>query len=199
VTCRVDFPYKEDVGGSIPSSPTAGFTLRTLSNNTFGRVLSYVRAAQERQESAVTHVYRAYAKDGRLLYVGCTDTFERRVMQHASQGSLWIHMAESFSIEYYPTRKAALAAEAEAIRSEWPLYNIDHSIDPETPRLLIWRRSQEQMARIREIFTNPPKKQTPEEFEASFQKSWAEHCRLRNAVRQAEMGGSSNFYHYGQH
>jgi predicted GIY-YIG superfamily endonuclease len=147
----------------------------------------------------VTYVYRTYAKDGRLLYVGCTDAFERRIMQHASSGSLWFHDAESFSLEYHPSRKQALAAEREAIRTEWPLYNIDSSVDPATPRLLAYRRHQRRMRALDHALEHGwPPPPTPEQFKAEFQRSWAEHCRLRNAVRQAELGGSTDFYHFGQ-
>ena len=50
LTCGYDFPYKEDVGGSIPSAPTYQFTLKRSGSMTLQQDSSEVGAAGERQD-----------------------------------------------------------------------------------------------------------------------------------------------------
>lgn len=127
----------------------------------------------------MTTLYRAWASDGRLLYVGVTDDLTKRILTHANRRALWIPIMESLSIERYTTRQEALADEREAIRTEWPLYNVEHSIDPVTPRRQI--RNHEMRPLQMWDPTEPP-----EETEARFQRSWREHCRIHDAIRLAE-------------
>lgn len=127
-------------------------------------------------------LYRAFGADGRLLYVGITADIEARLMQHRNAGALWVPQFESLSVEYYPTRRAARAAEIQAIRTEWPLYNIDHSIDPWSTKWLHWLRSQRQTVRS----PLPLPSRSPEEFEVSFQADLAEVRRIRKVVRDAQ-------------
>lgn len=70
----------------------------------------------------MTTVYRAYAADGTLLYVGCTDHREKRISAHA-KGSPWFAAVDRWTFEEYPTREEALRVETAAIRAERPVHN----------------------------------------------------------------------------
>jgi predicted GIY-YIG superfamily endonuclease len=68
------------------------------------------------------YVYRAFDAEGLLLYVGCTKNVATRLVQHRSQ-STWTPYLDHYTSEFYPDRESALAAEAEAIRTERPFFN----------------------------------------------------------------------------
>lgn len=69
-----------------------------------------------------TLMYRAYAEDGGLLYVGVTGDIEERLRGHA-QSSDWFPLAKRIETEAYETRRLALDAEYRAIVDEGPLHN----------------------------------------------------------------------------
>lgn len=74
-----------------------------------------------------TSVYRYY--DGPiLLYIGITKDLLERNEQHARDKS-WYRYATHMTIEHYPSRQAALDAEAEAIQNEEPVFNISGASD----------------------------------------------------------------------
>lgn len=73
-----------------------------------------------------TGVYRIYDSKLRLLYVGISDTPLHRTQTHRCQ-SPWWPLADTWSVEYFPTRSEALANERHAARQEGPLYNSDYS------------------------------------------------------------------------
>lgn len=72
-------------------------------------------------------VYRLYAKRNRLLYIGCTSNFSKRLPQHECKD--WGGSIVRYTLTEYPDRQSALAAERAAIRSECPRHNRT-SIDP---------------------------------------------------------------------
>lgn len=76
------------------------------------------------------YVYRAYDADGVLLYVGCTAYYRTRLEQHASSSAWWLYSTD-VTWRGYPTRSAARAGEAAAIRSEHPVFNIRGRAVPE--------------------------------------------------------------------
>src|SRR5690554_1450800 len=78
-----------------------------------------------------TTLYRFYDKDDRLLYVGITNNFGARFSHHSNLKAWWEDVARS-SMEHFPNRKAALAAERAAIVAERPRFNIVHN--PARPR-----------------------------------------------------------------
>src|SRR6266566_4584305 len=77
-------------------------------------------------------VYRAYAADDRLLYIGSTANPERRVRRH-QRGAEWASEVARWSYEEYPTLEAARAAEKAAIWDESPECNVD-GLDPAVAR-----------------------------------------------------------------
>lgn len=81
-----------------------------------------------------TAVYRAFDKDGALLYVGIARNWARRWAQH-SERSAFFSVSVRVEIEWLDSRDLALAREAEAIRSERPRFNVRHAgvVQAETP------------------------------------------------------------------
>lgn len=84
-----------------------------------------VQAERERleQDYEWTTVYRFYDEDWRLLYVGISKQIPMRLRSHNSEKPWWTD-ACTLTLEHYPTRHEALAAEAAAIVTENPVYNI---------------------------------------------------------------------------
>lgn len=73
-----------------------------------------------------THaLYRFFAENGELLYVGITNDPGRRWGQHAHDKPWW-HEVTRAEIERHPDRPAALLAEKAAIVAERPRYNVLH-------------------------------------------------------------------------
>jgi predicted GIY-YIG superfamily endonuclease len=69
-------------------------------------------------------VYKAYAKDGTLLYVGYTSmSLRRRLTKHRTDGAVWLPLTETVTFNSYPDEETARAFELDAIRFEAPLYN----------------------------------------------------------------------------
>jgi predicted GIY-YIG superfamily endonuclease len=71
----------------------------------------------------LTALYRFYAPNGQLLYVGITANPWSRFEAH--QCAAWAPMADPqrTRVRWYRTRRAAKRAETRAIRSERPAYN----------------------------------------------------------------------------
>jgi hypothetical protein len=67
-------------------------------------------------------VYRCFATDGRLLYVGSTVNRSRRMSAHAGKSPWWGEVAD-VRIERHPDIVIARAIERAAIRAEAPTYN----------------------------------------------------------------------------
>jgi len=74
----------------------------------------------------VISLYRLYDVDDHLLYVGISQNFAQRWSQHAGLKPWWADVART-TVEHFPDRSEALAAEREAIRSEQPIYNLTHN------------------------------------------------------------------------
>ena len=74
------------------------------------------------EEKSQTELYRHYDKDGLLLYVGISLSALNRLSQHKTQ-SRWFIKIDTVKVTHYTSRKAALAAEKRAIKSEKPKYN----------------------------------------------------------------------------
>jgi len=77
-----------------------------------------------------TFLYRYYSAEGALLYVGVSLSAVARAAQHRA-ASHWYHEAVSMKFKRYPTRRAALDAEALAIAKEGPRYNVMGKRTPE--------------------------------------------------------------------
>lgn len=71
-------------------------------------------------------LYRFFDKYGELLYVGITMDLPARMGSHRREKPWWTDVAW-IEIEHYDNRAAALDAEATAIKSEGPRYNVVHN------------------------------------------------------------------------
>jgi hypothetical protein len=72
------------------------------------------------------YLYRHYGPDGDLLYVGQTMSAWNRSARHVAKAN-WREFICLIVVEPFATREEALAAEEEAIRSEFPKHNIAHN------------------------------------------------------------------------
>jgi predicted GIY-YIG superfamily endonuclease len=70
-----------------------------------------------------TALYRHWDSDNNLLYVGISLSAMQRLAQHKEK-SRWFSKIASVTIEYHPTREAALLAERAAIANERPAFNV---------------------------------------------------------------------------
>jgi predicted GIY-YIG superfamily endonuclease len=67
-------------------------------------------------------VYRFFASDGALLYVGVTGQWKRRLGAHQG-ASPWFGQVAAAELEHYATREEAAAREAALIVAEEPRHN----------------------------------------------------------------------------
>lgn len=74
-------------------------------------------------ENRAHFVYRCYDAQGLLLYVGCTVDLATRRIGHTRQ-SWWFPQVDSYRVIAFSNRRRALAAEARAIATERPLWNV---------------------------------------------------------------------------
>lgn len=74
----------------------------------------------------LTGVYRLYACDGTLLYVGVTNDPIRRWKQHAAERPWWSEV-DHLALVPFGSAASARYMERQIIRSERPLYNVQHA------------------------------------------------------------------------
>ena len=67
-------------------------------------------------------VYKHFGVDGRLLYVGASYAPDLRQASHNSRSD-WFGLVERTDVEWFDTRREALAAERKSILTERPIYN----------------------------------------------------------------------------
>jgi predicted GIY-YIG superfamily endonuclease len=79
-------------------------------------------------------VYRYYAHDDTLLYIGVTNAGLRRAIQHMHDKS-WFPQVVHSTFEHFTNRSSAEAREKEAIRAEHPLYNVVYNVPPVNPHI----------------------------------------------------------------
>jgi predicted GIY-YIG superfamily endonuclease len=81
-------------------------------------------------------VYRLFDADDRLLYVGCSGDLNKRLRDHRCKTD-WFPAVARTTVEAFPTREEALAAELEAIHSEAPAHNMIGTAWEKTAQLII--------------------------------------------------------------
>lgn len=78
----------------------------------------------QRKPPRPTTLYRLFAQGGTLLYIGIGGNPGRRFEQHAADKPWWSEVSR-VTVEHFPDRPDALAAELNAIRKESPKYNVE--------------------------------------------------------------------------
>jgi hypothetical protein len=78
-------------------------------------------------------MYRHFDGDGALLYVGISGSTIFRTTQHEKQAA-WYDDVATITIERFPSREEAAAAEKAAIKSERPIHNKKHAVAICAPR-----------------------------------------------------------------
>lgn len=117
-----------------------------------------------------TALYRFYAADGALLYIGITNNLKTRFAGHAHDKQWWPEVARK-TVEWHLTRDTAAAAELLAIKSEHPRHNITGVENPDRPA---------RAARVPRAIAQPPRRagggyrglRAPDEWPADY---W---CRI---------------------
>lgn len=71
------------------------------------------------------HVYRIYAHDGALLYVGMSENPAKRMIEHRGE-KVWPEEVAGFTSEEFPSRAVAAEVERRVIADERPKYNVLH-------------------------------------------------------------------------
>lgn len=74
-------------------------------------------------------VYRCRDASGVLLYIGCSPDPMGRVSEHRRYKP-WGSAISTVTVEFYSGKALALIAEANAIRTELPLWNVHHKPSP---------------------------------------------------------------------
>jgi hypothetical protein len=87
----------------------------------FFKTWRYALSAMPTPRDARTQLYRHYAADGTLLYVGIAFNSLIRLGMH--KGSDWFWSIAYVTIETFASRKQAIAAEEAAVAAERPRYN----------------------------------------------------------------------------
>lgn len=69
-------------------------------------------------------VYRHFDASGDLLYIGQSNSPSTRPEQLCRGGADWAYTVSTITVEWFPDRQRAMAAEALAIKNEAPRHNI---------------------------------------------------------------------------
>jgi predicted GIY-YIG superfamily endonuclease len=91
------------------------------------RVAKGVIRRDKKEKGRSCQLYKQYAADGTLLYVGISDDAMVRTGQHAK--APWAHQISRIEIANFPTRARALKAETWAIETDRPVFNQRKKID----------------------------------------------------------------------
>lgn len=83
-----------------------------------------------------TALYSYYDADDRPLYIGISGSLRGRERSHLRSSS-WMDFVARSTVQRFPSRKEAEAAEREAIKSERPLFNVTHNEGAEAVRCLV--------------------------------------------------------------
>lgn len=78
--------------------------------------------ADARRFAEMHALYRMYDERGRVLYIGITGDLGKRLGEHSVKR--WYPLVEKITLEWLPTRAAAMLAEKRAILAERPRYNL---------------------------------------------------------------------------
>ena len=113
------------------SAPERELLVATVMGIDPSRVRDAYGTPRRTRDNGPTVLYRHFAADGTLLYVGIAVDEKARWRLHRRE-SPWACFVARVEREVMPTRDAAEAAEREAVRAERPIYNTRLSRDVAT-------------------------------------------------------------------
>ena len=112
----------------------AGLNIPLYSKYSPRFVIKHAKAAEaEEKDARETALYHWWDAADVLLYIGIADRIGNRTKDHA-KGSTWMEFAVRSTVERFPRRSVALAAEEAAIKAERPIFNHQHNDTPEARR-----------------------------------------------------------------
>jgi len=97
----------------------------------------------------MTQIYRHFSGDGTLLYVGISSSVSWRLLAHSRSAGWWKDVRTVTISAPFITRAEALAAEAEAIRTELSKFNQQHHPDPVKPPVAAGNLGKDLLKRLR--------------------------------------------------
>lgn len=98
----------------------------SLSAKIFGVTPHTIRQYDLSPDQDDTELYRAYDKRGTLLYIGISTDAAQRMKFH-EQHADWYQYMEHYEVEFIPNRRDAYKVEAQAIKTENPIFNLTAS------------------------------------------------------------------------
>ncbi|MEU0493458.1 helix-turn-helix domain-containing protein [Nocardiopsis sp. NPDC006139] len=94
------------------------------------------KKAKQQRDNGPTVLYRYYDEEDLLLYIGISNDMRHRLSGH-EKASTWMDFAVRSTIERFPTRDEAEAAEREQIGAHRPLFNSQFNDYPERQKNLV--------------------------------------------------------------
>ena len=73
-------------------------------------------------------LYKHYSEDGKLLYVGISDSATGRLISHRENKAKWLSKVARIDIETFNNEQEARKEERRIIREKHPLYNYPNSL-----------------------------------------------------------------------
>lgn len=122
--------WREEFGARADEDPAPDSPLPPRRRNRPRRVTA-ISAALD-----LSALYRYFDDEDLLLYAGISDELHDRVEAHID-ASTWMCFAARSTIQRFPTRAEAAAAEIAAIKDERPLFNQMHNSTPEAQQRLV--------------------------------------------------------------
>ena len=131
---RIDLPVVQESVKVVDLAKTTGSHIAehvpSPQNGLFGSdELPSKRRKQQRH-----YLYRFFDAKDRLLYVGESWNAAARAKQHRANQPWWVQV-RNMTVEQYPSHESAVAAEADAIRTERPRYNRAGVVRRQTKKL----------------------------------------------------------------
>ena len=118
----------------------------------------------------MTDLYRHYDKNGKLLYVGISFSFLKRLHEHKKH-SVWFANIASTTREIFATRQEAIEAEQKEIKNEKPVYNKQWNSCDKTPSEVIQKPEIDIKSNNETKTEKPIFKFTKEELDEFFEKN----------------------------
>lgn len=133
-----------------------------------------------------TAVYRLFAQDRTLLYVGVAQDVGKRWREHAADKPWWTEVRRQI-VDWYDTREEALSVEVDAIRDERPVYNVQHSTTRKHVLPVPVPLTPDERVRLEKLEARPDEDKTRDELLdelrlLTLRRAWDRYCAVK-AIR----------------